>query len=126
MPGRNGWGPMGQGPMTGRGQGWCGGAARPTEYRSGSGGFGAGRGQGRGGGWRFRRGFCATGLTSVQHASAGQAGAEARGAATVADEEPLDMLRQQAAGLQRALGALSSRIAELEASTLGTAKKVPE
>jgi hypothetical protein len=31
MPGRNGMGPMGQGPMTGGGRGWCGGAAQQMD-----------------------------------------------------------------------------------------------
>lgn len=49
MPNRNGTGPMGFGPMTGRGMGPCGaGLAR---------GFGGGRGFGRGWSRSYERGF---------------------------------------------------------------------
>lgn len=51
MPGRDGTGPMGQGPMTGRGFGACG-RARPGAYY-----YGCGRGIGRGMGLGIRRGF---------------------------------------------------------------------
>lgn len=55
MPGFDGTGPMGQGPMTGRGMGYCGPAQGGTPGRPlGLGmrrGFGGGRGRGRG----FRR-----------------------------------------------------------------------
>ncbi len=58
MPGGNGMGPMGQGPLTGRGQGQCGSGTaqrRGTGAAAGwcGGGFGRGRG-GRGGGFRNR------------------------------------------------------------------------
>lgn len=53
MPGRNGTGPMGMGPMTGRGAGFCQGSETPA-----FGGFGQGRGycggMGQGRGNRFR------------------------------------------------------------------------
>lgn len=56
MPGRDGTGPMGAGPMTGRGFGGC-----YAGYGKGAGfaGFGFGRGMGRGMGCRggFGRGF---------------------------------------------------------------------
>lgn len=48
MPGRNGTGPMGAGPMTGRGFGFCTGAAP---------GYGTGRGLGLGLGWRRGCGY---------------------------------------------------------------------
>ncbi len=51
MPARNGTGPMGQGPMTGRGRGFCGQGA----FAGGRGCFGRGMrmgmGMGRGGAW---------------------------------------------------------------------------
>ena len=57
MPGGDGSGPMGQGPMTGGGFGPCGGGAgygaRGGGYGRGGGGFG--RGFGRGQGFRNRR-----------------------------------------------------------------------
>ncbi|AQQ70312.1 hypothetical protein SMSP2_00656 [Limihaloglobus sulfuriphilus] len=55
MPGFDRTGPMGQGPMTGRGLGLCTGAVRPG---AGYGyGFGYGRGYGRGFGRGMGRGF---------------------------------------------------------------------
>lgn len=57
MPGRDGTGPLGQGPMTGRGMGLCNpyyaGSVDPRFY----GGFGLRRGFGLGYGWGFGRGF---------------------------------------------------------------------
>ncbi len=52
MPGRNGTGPMGQGPMTGWGRGGCGlGVAAGRRFLRGRGCFGWGMGMGRGGVW---------------------------------------------------------------------------
>ncbi|MBN1655347.1 MAG: DUF5320 domain-containing protein [Deltaproteobacteria bacterium] len=71
MPGRNGRGPMGMGPKTGRGAGYCGGpgdseywdTARDQEMRSGrGGGFGAVGGNQAGGGRGRRHMFYATGV----------------------------------------------------------------
>ncbi len=60
MPRGDGTGPMGMGPMTGRGAGYCNGVAAPgyadpVEFTRG---FGCGFGRGRG----FRRMFYATGV----------------------------------------------------------------
>lgn len=57
MPGGNGTGPMGTGPMTGRGMGYCAGYSRPGFVNPGFGrgtGWGRGRGRGFGMGWRNR------------------------------------------------------------------------
>lgn len=51
MPNLDGTGPMGQGPMTGRGMGRCGGGQK-------GGGAGKMRGAGRRGGYGMGRGFC--------------------------------------------------------------------
>lgn len=52
MPGGDRTGPMGAGPMTGRGLGYCVGyGASGFSHRGGGWGLG-GRGRGRGGGWR--------------------------------------------------------------------------
>ncbi|MFC1582419.1 DUF5320 domain-containing protein [Planctomycetota bacterium] len=58
MPGRDGTGPMGFGPMTGRSAGDCAGYASPGFVNSvpGGGRFGMGRGLGRGRGAGFGRG----------------------------------------------------------------------
>ena len=75
MPGGNKKGPLGQGPLSGRGAGYCGGSGRPGFATAGSRGVG-GRGQGRGGEWGrrgWRRGhrnkFWSTGLTEWQRES---------------------------------------------------------
>ena len=51
MPFGDGTGPLGQGPMTGRGLGYCGGYAAPARV------YGFGRGMGRGFGKGFGRGY---------------------------------------------------------------------
>lgn len=57
MPGRNRTGPLGRGPMTGRGMGLCAGNGAGTEYSVGLGrGFGGGLGRGAGFGGGFGRG----------------------------------------------------------------------
>ncbi len=67
MPGGDGTGPMGTGPMTGRGAGRCAGFAMPGYANPGAGaGFGRGQGLGRrrgGGGRGWRHWFRATGLS---------------------------------------------------------------
>jgi Family of unknown function (DUF5320) len=63
MPGRDGTGPRGLGPLTGRGAGSCAGAAAPGFLPGRGFGAGSGRGSGtvvRGGGWRHC--FFATGV----------------------------------------------------------------
>jgi hypothetical protein len=72
MPGRNGTGPTGYGPMTGGGRGWCG-----SESASVGRGMGAGRGagMGRGGGRGWRNQYRASGLTGWERAA--QAGPQA-------------------------------------------------
>ena len=60
MPRGDMTGPNGQGPMTGRGMGYCAGFNVPGFMNPGFGfgrGFGRGRGMGRGRGFRFRAGF---------------------------------------------------------------------
>jgi len=53
MPGGDGTGPMGFGPMTGRAAGYCAGYAAPGYMNPMPGrGFGFGWGRGRGRGWR--------------------------------------------------------------------------
>ena len=66
MPRGNGTGPLGKGPMTGRGAGFCAGNGQAGATVPGAGrgcGFGRGRGMGGGGfGRGFRNMFFATGL----------------------------------------------------------------
>ncbi len=56
MPGGDRKGPMGEGPMTGRGLGFCAGNDTPGSVGEVNQGRGMGRGMGRGLGRRFRHG----------------------------------------------------------------------
>lgn len=108
MPGRDGTGPMGLGPMTGRGAGYCGGRVAVQGAGRGLGlGF---RGAGRGGYGR-RNMFYATGLTGWQRA------AQAAAPAQVAEQSPPDaekqLLRQQVEAMQLQLDAMKKRLAEI-------------
>ena len=118
MPGGNGTGPAGMGPMTGRGAGFCAGYsvpgyANPVGGRGYGMGFGRGRGMGRG----FGRGF---GLGRVGYGSPAWAGvanqypANASFVPTVTSEQELEGLKQQAEFLQSSLSQVSERINQLE------------
>jgi hypothetical protein len=104
MPGGDRTGPMGMGPMTGRGMGFC--ASNPAAgYMNRMGGCGFGRGGGRG--WRNR--FFATGLPGWARAGGFQATNS-----TPPTQQELDVLKQQAQYLQDSLGQINSRIEQLE------------
>ncbi|MFO7816503.1 MAG: DUF5320 domain-containing protein [Thermodesulfobacteriota bacterium] len=98
MPGFNGTGPMGQGPVTGRGMGRCTGAAAPGAAPGAGMGFGMGRGFGRGRGGGFGRGFM-PGYYPEQ------------GAGDPADEKSL--IENQIKGLQNQLDILNKRLSEI-------------
>lgn len=128
MPAGDGTGPMGMGPMTGRGAGYCAGYdapgwAGPVPGRGfgmgwGRGGAWGGRG-GRGGGWRHRNWYHATGLPGWARYGYGPA----QGAppdwgygppvAAPSREEETQYLRQQAEWLKQQLDAIDKRIQEL-------------
>jgi hypothetical protein len=114
MPGRNGMGPMGKGPRTGRGMGWCGGANPRAEMAPGRSGFGMGCGGGRGRGWRHRNWYHATGLTGWQRAQMGWSEPGPGFPPALSREQELAALKQQAASLERTLGELKSRIQEFD------------
>jgi hypothetical protein len=105
MPFGDNTGPLGLGPMTGRGRGFCAGNAAPGRFNSAS-GFGMGRG-GRGcHGWhhRFRaHGFDAGAtLTAVPPAPANQ-------------QQEVSGLRDMIDGLLNTLSGIRKRVEELEA-----------
>ncbi len=120
MPGGDGTGPGGMGPMTGRAAGYCAGypipgyanpvGGRGYGGRGRGGGFGRGRGFGRGFGWA-RAGY-------GWPAGAGYAGAygsyPATFGAAASPEQEQEALKQQAQYLQQSLDAIGKRIAELE------------
>ncbi len=117
MPGGDRTGPLGMGPMTGRGAGFCGGARAPGFLSRMGVGF-CGRGWGGGGrGWRNM--FYATGLPGWMRAGAGMAGAAAAASADrgMTRQQELDALRQQADQVARVLENLRQRISELEGKT---------
>lgn len=117
MPGGDRAGPMGMGPMTGRGAGFCAGFGVPGFANRGArrGFFGRGRGGGRG--WRNM--FYATGLTGWQRAGAaapvGAAPAEPP-AAPMHEEEEIEMLRAQAEAAAATLEQIRARIDEITAA----------
>jgi len=108
MPGGDGTGPVGMGPMTGRGAGYC--AGYPTGgYASPAGGRGFwGRGRGRGGGRGRRNGCYATGLPFWARAAQGLF----FGAPIV--EQEREALRQHSQQLQESLNAINRRIEDLD------------
>ena len=113
MPRFDGTGPMGQGPMTGGGFGYCGpggraqsmgGFGRGRGYRGGFGpGFGRGRGFGRGFGWQ-----------AFQPARGPGYDPSNRGAYAMDPKEEVNMLREEADALQAELASINRRIQDLE------------
>lgn len=99
MPGGDGTGPMGYGPMSGRAAGYCAGFPVPGYTNSGRGGF-----VGRGGGFRGRgRGWARMPMPI--------------GPAIMPTETPeqeLDGLKQQAELLQSSLNQINSRIEQFQ------------
>lgn len=115
MPGGDGTGPMGAGPMTGRGAGYCAGAAVPGYVNRGFGGGFFGRGRGGGGrGWRNM--FYATGLPGWARFGTGFGTAPLAAGAFVGvgGQQELDVLKQQAQQLANSLESIRRRIKELE------------
>lgn len=122
MPGGNRTGPMGMGPMTGRGAGYCAGSPAPGYMNPGfgSGWFGRGRG---GGGRGWRNWFYATGMTGWQRAATpgpwGSAYSAPYVAPVAAGTQEIDALRAQAEYLAGALNEVRSRIDQLEKQPRG-------
>jgi len=122
MPGGDGTGPAGMGPMTGRAAGYCAGYPVPGYMNpvGGAGFWGWGRGGGRG--WRNR--FYATGLTGWQGAAAGLPAFGAVGgwaapfvpsyAPATSTEQELDRLKRQAEYFSNTLENIKKRIDELQ------------
>jgi len=112
MPGGNGTGPMGMGPMTGRAAGFCADNSMPGYANpvGGRGFLGRGRGfGGRGGGRGRRNWFYATGLPGWA-----RAGYPAGFPAAPTAEQEQQVLKQEAQDLRDSLDAVNKRIEELE------------
>ncbi|MGD2103921.1 MAG: DUF5320 domain-containing protein [Anaerolineae bacterium] len=111
MPAGDGTGPMGMGPMTGRGAGYCGGYDAPG-YANPYPRMGMGWGRGRG----WRRGYRATGMpywARHGYGYAPPAGYAPYGPPPTTEDE-VAHLRTQAEWLRDTLDAITSRIRELE------------
>jgi Family of unknown function (DUF5320) len=121
MPGGNGTGPAGMGPMTGRAAGYCAGYPVPGFQNPVYGG-GFGGGWGRGGGQGRRNRFYATGLTGWQRGNMTwpvyppvTSYAPAYNAPiTMTKEQQVDMLKGQSEYFEDALDGIRKRIEELE------------
>ena len=125
MPGGDGTGPMGLGPMTGRAAGYCAGYSTPGYMNAipGRGGFGfAGFGRVRGGGRGRRNWYYATGMPGWARAAYGM---PAFGGAVnpwgnypyaqeLTSGQETQMLKEQADILKQQLKDIQSRIATLE------------
>ena len=110
MPGGDRTGPMGMGPMTGRGAGYCGGAGTPGSTSRTCGAF-LGQGRGRGGrGWRNM--FYATGLPGWMRS--GPAGVAP--ATTEASRAEKQSLQDQVETLQSQLDEVRRQMAQSEAA----------
>jgi len=114
MPGGDRTGPLGMGPMTGRGAGYCGGFPAPGYMNPMPGrgwGWGRGWGRGRGGGrgWgRWNAGVVVPGAPPAYSVPPYDAPYSA--------EHEMQALRGQAEHLERALGEIRKRITDLEAN----------
>jgi len=119
MPGGDRTGPMGAGPRTGRGMGYCTGFGVPGFMnRPGVWGWFTGWIQGcrRGGGRGYRHWFYRTGLTGWQRAAMGWPawGGVVPPVGTTSPQDELNILRKQAEELSQTLKEVQQRIEELE------------
>ena len=129
MPGGDGTGPMGMGPMSGRGAGYCAGYPVPG-FMNPVGGRGfSGRGfRGRGGGRGRRNMFWATGLPGWARAgwgpdtSAVPPYAATAYAPAMPREAELQALKSQAEYFQSALDEIQKRLQELQTAQSGDKK----
>jgi len=122
MPAGNRTGPSGQGPMTGRGAGFCAGYGAPG-FSAG----GWGRGSGRGGNMDFRGGrgfrnrFFAVGVPFTRGVSNNYTPAESFRREDSSPDDEIRMLKEQAEFMKSEVEAIFFRIKELE--SMGTAEK---
>ncbi|MBN1527124.1 MAG: DUF5320 family protein [Candidatus Omnitrophica bacterium] len=109
MPGFDGTGPMGMGPMTGGGRGFCVTPASGIRPRS----FGRrffGRGRGRG--WRNQ--YYATGLPGWARAGYGYPAFGMGYMPDMPEQDEAQMLKEEAGLLKQELEAIQERLAALE------------
>ncbi|MFO8010102.1 MAG: DUF5320 domain-containing protein [Dehalococcoidia bacterium] len=106
MPGFDGTGPLGMGPMTGGGRGFC------NPWGAGRGWFGRGRGFGRGPGFGRGRGMGWRG--PAYGAAYGAPYDTAYAPPAMSREQEMDMLQNQAQAIKEELEDIESRIKELQ------------
>jgi len=119
MPGGDGTGPLGVGPMTGRRAGYCAGYSTPGYANPIPGrgwGFGYGRGFGRGRGWGrgFGRG-AGFGWAGYPYAY-GNPSMTPSYPANFTPKQEADMLRAEAKAMQEEISAINQRVKDLESA----------
>lgn len=106
MPGFDGTGPWGMGPMTGGGRGFCSpagfGRARGAGRR-----LGLGRARGMGRGFGSRWGYPGAGWTPAYRGPAAYA-------PRMSGEEELDLLQSRAESIRREIQEIEARMSEIE------------
>ena len=119
MPGGDGTGPSGLGPMTGRRAGYCAGYSAPgyaSTIPGGARGFGYGRGFGRGRGWGrgFGRRF-GSGWGGYPYAY-GDPYMVPSYPVDITPKQEADMLRAEAKVMQEEISAINQRVKDLEST----------
>ena len=115
MPGFDGTGPWGEGPMTGGARGLCNTAG--AEYRPGYGrGFGRGRGFGYGRGFGRGRGYGYPGAAFYPASNAGFVPAYGAPYQMSASDE-INMLKADADAMKRRVDDINRRIGDLQKET---------
>lgn len=109
MPGFDGTCPMGMGPMTGGGRGFCAMPAGRIGPR-----FLGRRFFGRGGGRGWRNWYYATGLPSWQRASMGMPAFGVGYRPDLSEKDEAQMLKEEAELLKEELGVIQQRLESLE------------
>ena len=124
MPGGDGRGPLGLGPMTGRGAGYCAGYpvpgyANPIPGRGWGFGYGRGFGRGRGRGRGFGRGF-GWGWNAYPYnwdtPYYGYPYSGPYASAEISPKQEAEMLKEQATAMQEEISAINQRVKDLESA----------
>lgn len=114
MPGGDGTGPLGMGPMTGRGAGYCAGNDVPGYANAIPGGFGGrGRGMGFGRGRGFGRGL-GRGLGWIGMLAGGLLARNMFAGGTAAAVDEKTVLTRQAKAMEGALADIKRRLGDLD------------
>ena len=117
MPGGDGTGPGGMGPMTGRAAGYCAGYPTPGYANRVPGrGFGFGMGRGFGMGFGAGRGWRNFGGMRRNMYNAPMASYDVPFNRGLTREEEVEMLKGQAGQVEETLSSLKKRISELESN----------